>query len=60
MLQQKETAHQPVGQFEDNRFEKIHNIIYKSSSEASIIVANEIASLIRQKQREKSHMSMFF
>lgn len=55
MLQQKETAHQPVGQFEDNRFEKIHNIIYKSSSEASILVAYEIASLIRQKQREKSN-----
>ena len=55
MLQHKETAHQPVGQFEDNRFEKIHNIIYKSSSEASILVANEIASLIRQKQREKSN-----
>ena len=52
MLQQLETKHQPVGQFEDTRFEKIHNVTYKSSLEASNLVAQEIANLIRDKQRE--------
>ena len=52
MLQQLETEHQPVGQFEDTRFEKIHNVTYKSSLEASNLVAQEIANLIRDKQRE--------
>ena len=46
MLQQLETKHQPVGQFEDTRFEKIHNVTYKSSLEASNLVAQEIANLI--------------
>ncbi len=52
MLKQTQTAYQPVGQFEDTRFEKIHNVIYKSSLEASILVAQEIATLIRKKQKE--------
>ena len=52
MLQQLETKHQPVGQFEDTRFEKIHNVTYKSSLEASNLVAQEIANLIRDKERE--------
>ncbi len=55
MLYQIETKHQPVGQFEDTRFEKIHNIIYKSSLEASAIVAKEIAALIKQKQKENKN-----
>jgi len=55
MLYQKETAYQPVGQFEDNRFEKIHNVIYKSSNKASILVAEEIASLIKEKQNKKEN-----
>jgi len=49
-----QTMYQPVGQFEDTRFEKIHNIIYKSSLDASILVAQEIAQLIRKKEKEKS------
>lgn len=52
MLQQLQTKHQQVGQFEDTRFEKIHNITYKSSLEASNLVAQEIADLIREKQKE--------
>ena len=50
MLQQLQTKHQTVGQFEDTRFEKIHNVTYKSSLEASILVAQEIAGLIKEKQ----------
>jgi len=38
------------GKFEETRCEKIHNVVFKSSSEASILVAQEIASLIRKKQ----------
>ena len=41
-----------AGQFEDTRFEKIHNVIFKNSTDASIIVAQEIADLIRSKQEK--------
>jgi len=52
MLNQTEIKHQPVGQFEDTRFEKIHNVTFKSSLEASILVAQEIAGLIKEKQHQ--------
>ncbi|MDX1471999.1 MAG: glucosamine-6-phosphate deaminase, partial [Flavobacteriaceae bacterium] len=39
------------GRFEETRYEKIHNIIVDSSEEGSILVAEEIANLIREKQR---------
>lgn len=42
-------SYQKPGRFEETRFEKIHNIIFKSSQEASIAVANEIADIIRKK-----------
>ncbi|WP_209399626.1 glucosamine-6-phosphate deaminase [Pseudozobellia sp. WGM2] len=42
--------YRPVGQFEETRFEKIHNVIFSDSNEASIKVAEEIAGLIRKKQ----------
>ncbi|MGL2992823.1 glucosamine-6-phosphate deaminase [Flavobacterium sp. TSSA_36] len=45
-------SYQPAGQFEDTRFEKIHNVIFKNASEASILVAQEIADLIRYKQEK--------
>jgi glucosamine-6-phosphate deaminase len=44
--------HQPAGQFEDTRFEKIHNIVFLNSAEGSVCVAQEIAELIRSKQAE--------
>ncbi len=52
MLEQKKITYQQAGQFEDTRFEKIHNVIYNSSEEASILVAQEIAHLIKEKQFE--------
>jgi len=55
MLQQIKIKYQPAGQFEDTRFEKIHNTIFNSSFEASIIVAQEIAALIREKQSEEKN-----
>ncbi|MBV1888457.1 MAG: glucosamine-6-phosphate deaminase [Urechidicola sp.] len=42
--------YQPAGQFEDTRFEKIHNVVFSSSNVASICVAEEIADLIKDKQ----------
>jgi glucosamine-6-phosphate deaminase len=44
--------YQPAGQFEDTRFEKIHNIVFLNSIEGSICVAQEIAELIKRKQAE--------
>ena len=46
----KDISHKPVGQFEETRFEKIHNVIFEESNVASIEVAQEIADLIRKKQ----------
>lgn len=45
-------SYQPAGQFEDTRFEKIHNVIFKNAAEASILVAQEIADLIRTQQEK--------
>jgi len=42
--------YKPVGQFEETRFEKIHNVIFENSNDASIEVAEEIAKLIKRKQ----------
>jgi glucosamine-6-phosphate deaminase len=45
-------AYKPVGQFEETRYEKIHNVIFADSNHASIKVAEEIAALIRNKQSQ--------
>lgn len=47
--------HTEAGKFEETRFEKIHNVIFKNSNEASIKVAHEIADLIKQKQKENKN-----
>jgi glucosamine-6-phosphate deaminase len=39
-----------AGKFEETRFEKIHNVIFDSSQEASVLVAQEIANLIQRKE----------
>ncbi len=43
--------HTEAGKFEETRFEKIHNVIFKDSNEASSIVAHEIGELIKEKAR---------
>lgn len=44
-----------AGTFENTRFEKIHNVIFDSSEQASILVAKEISDLIKYKaQRNES------
>lgn len=50
IAEHKNIAYTKAGKFEETRFEKIHNIIFKESNEASILVAQEIASLIREKE----------
>ena len=49
-MQTELIKYKEAGKFEDTRFEKIHNVIFESSQEASIIVAQEIATLIKEKQ----------
>ncbi|MCF6297630.1 MAG: glucosamine-6-phosphate deaminase [Flavobacteriaceae bacterium] len=48
----KKIKYRPAGQFEETRFEKIHNVIFSNSNEASIHVAQEIAELIKTKQKQ--------
>ena len=50
IAEHKNIAYTKAGKFEETRFEKIHNVIFKESNEASILVAQEIASLIREKE----------
>ncbi|MDC1162432.1 glucosamine-6-phosphate deaminase [Tenacibaculum sp.] len=52
MYNPQKIIYQPAGQFEETRFEKTHNIIFKNSIDASNIVAQEIAELIRQKAND--------
>ncbi len=51
-LEHKNIKHQSAGQFEETRFEKIHNVIFKNSIEASLAVAKEIADLIKKKAQD--------
>lgn len=51
----KDIAYTEAGKFEETRFEKIHNIIFESSLEASALVAHEIAALIRDKQEKNEN-----
>ncbi|MCH7525161.1 MAG: glucosamine-6-phosphate deaminase, partial [Bacteroidetes bacterium] len=49
LFNQNSIAHKKAGVFEETRYEKIHNVIFNSSNEASLIVAQEIADLIKEK-----------
>jgi glucosamine-6-phosphate deaminase len=48
-------SYKSVGHFEETRFEKIHNAIFKNATDASIVVAHEIATLIQTKQKESKN-----
>ena len=50
-------SYQPVGRFEDKRYEKMHTEIFPSSAIASIAVAEEIANLIKAKA-ERGEMAV--
>ncbi len=45
-------TYQKPGQFEETRYEKIHNVVFSSNKDGSIAVAREIADLIREKQNK--------
>jgi len=51
----KDISYKEAGKFEDTRFEKIHNVIFESSNEASVLVAQEIATLIKKKQAKNKN-----
>ena len=54
MLSNKSTdilAYKPPGSFEETRFEKLHNVIFENSTEASFQVAASIAALIKEKHQ---------
>lgn len=54
-LKKLSISHKEPGQFEETRFEKIHNTIFKSSDIASKMVAKEIATIIREKQSKNEN-----
>jgi len=49
-LDKIDISYKAPGKFEETRCEKIHNVVFESSSEASILVAQEMADLIKAKQ----------
>lgn len=53
-IDKRSISYSPVGKIEDARFEKIHNVVFDNSNDASVIVANEIAELIREKEGENN------
>lgn len=54
-FKEKDISYKSPGKFEETRYEKIHNEIFRTSAEASIIVAQEIAQLIKSKQEKKEN-----
>ena len=54
-MNKKNITYSPAGKFEETRFEKIHNVIFENSNEASITVAQEIAELIKNKAKENNN-----
>jgi len=49
LIKKKSISYEKAGSHEDNRYEKIHNVVFESSSQASLLVAREIADLIVDK-----------
>ena len=48
-------SYKSPGTLEETRFEKIHSVIFNDSKQASIIVAQEIADLIKKKQKQNKN-----
>lgn len=51
MIPTQNTSYEKPGKYETSRLEKIHNVIFNNSVSGSIAVANEIANLIKEKQK---------
>jgi glucosamine-6-phosphate deaminase len=50
LVSNSEISYKTPGEFEETRFEKIHNVIFQKARQASAIVSREIAQLIKSKQ----------
>jgi len=50
--QNKSLSYKTPGSFEETRYEKLHNLLCESPSEGSVLIAQEIASLIQEKQEQ--------
>ena len=48
----KRLVYKAPGSFEETRYEKLHNVICESPNEGSKLIAQEIASLINEKQKQ--------
>ncbi|WP_282080330.1 glucosamine-6-phosphate deaminase [Aquimarina algiphila] len=51
----EDISYKEAGIYENTRFEKIHNVVYDNSNNASYKVAHEIAALIRQKEKDEMY-----
>ena len=51
-MTQQNLTYQKPGQFEESRYEKIHNVIFPDRNSASKIVAREIAQIIRDNDKK--------
>jgi glucosamine-6-phosphate deaminase len=54
MINNYSITYQKPGKYETTRLEKIHNVIFENSISGSVAVANEMATLIREKQKTNS------
>ena len=52
LVQANDISHKEVGKFEETRYEKFHNEVFENSHRASVLVAEEIAQLIKDKQKK--------
>ena len=48
-MKKDDISYRVPGTFEEQRFEKLHNVVFNSPEQASKIVAAEIAALIKEK-----------
>ena len=51
-MEQEKISYKSPGAFEEHRFEKLHNVTFDSSFSGSKAVAQEIATLIKEKQAD--------
>ena len=51
-MEKIDISFRPAGLFEEARFEKVHNVICERSTLGSLAVAEEMAELIREKQKQ--------
>ncbi len=51
----EDISYKEAGIYENTKFEKIHNVIFKNSDDASIVIAQEIAALIKEKQAKQNY-----